>query len=546
MRNLIFVMLFACFSSAVNAQATDLMKKGLEYIQNENYAEAQKFFEGVFAKDPKNALAQYYLGQIAYKLEDYTMAESAFRKGLTANSKCAECQIGLAKLNLDGGKAAEVDKAMESLAKSNKKNASIVAMIGEVFLNSKNANAAKAVDFLTRARDINPKDASIWGRLGDAFKLKGDSGSAMSAYESAISKDPNNVEVIMKMAGIWANSGQRDLAIQKLESAIKLAPNYAPAYKLIYELYTKAGKRMVAIPYIQKYITLAGDDVKAKERLVKFLIYDAKDYDGGIEAGKKLLATNPNEYTMYRWLAWAYGEKENYEESYQNSKKFFAEVAKDNSRKTFISDYEYYAKAAMKTDSIDPSRKEEAMAAYKKVIEFEPKKAEEIWGGLAKASYEKKDYPTALKYYELKNSIKPYSFSELYSLGYIYWQMKDYKNTQVMLDKALGMNKDMPIYYLNLLAKSADYQETNADLRVGLASPYYTKLIEVAKADPVTNKRTLKDAYVYFGAMAYQNKDLAGALAQYESAALVDPADTKIQNNITALKEALKAATGGK
>jgi hypothetical protein len=60
---------------------------------------------------------------------------------------------------------------------------------------------------------------------------------------------------------------------------------------------------------LEKYIQLTGTDIDAKVRLVKFLTFQAKDYERAILEGEKILLTNPDQYTVHRWLAWSYAEK---------------------------------------------------------------------------------------------------------------------------------------------------------------------------------------------------------------------------------------------
>ena len=92
---------------------------------------------------------------------------------------------------------------------------------------------------------------------------------------------------------------------------MKLNTDYAPAYKDLYELYIRERKFDKVVPLLDKYVTLVGNDIDAKVRLVKFLCFQAKGCDRAISEGQKLLTTNPEQYTLYRWLAWSYGEKKN-------------------------------------------------------------------------------------------------------------------------------------------------------------------------------------------------------------------------------------------
>ena len=54
------------------------------------------------------------------------------------------------------------------------------AMAGEAYLKSKNPRAKEALELLGKARDIDPKIAKYWIRLGDAYFLNNDLGNAMT------------------------------------------------------------------------------------------------------------------------------------------------------------------------------------------------------------------------------------------------------------------------------------------------------------------------------------------------------------------------------
>jgi tetratricopeptide (TPR) repeat protein len=528
------------------AQQANPNAQGITLIENENYTEAQKFFEGLIAKDPKNGAAHYYIGQIKYILEDFSGASDAYNKGLVANNKCIECQIGISKILLDNGKNLEAEKNLENLAKSNKKNASILSMIGEAFLYNKKTNAEKAVDYLTRSRDTDPKIASTWLKMGDAFKLKGDNGSAMTSYETAAVKDPKNLEAVMKQAQIWANTNELNLAVKKLEEAIALSPEYAPAHKLLYELYMrqmiKSGARDANFfntklkPTLQTYIRLAGNDSKAKERLVKFLAFTAKDYDGAIEEGKKLVASNPEEYTAHRWLAWSYGEKEMWEDCYQSSKNLIQEAGKKPAeRQLYESDYEYYAKAALNTAKANPDREAEGFKIYEKVFQTNPSKAEEVYSNFAKKAYAEKDYTRAIPFYLKKDGIKALTANEMYNLAFAYFSTKDYANAEKYYVKYSELNPTNAYSYY-MAARAANFQETG-DVVTGKAKNHYSKYIEVEK-DVTTdrNKKQLGSAYDYLGGLLYSQGDKPNAIMMYEKWLLIDPTNVNAQNQLNALK----------
>lgn len=528
----LIISMFVMMIWAVSTMAQDATKEGIKYIANENYGEATKIFENL-AKDPKNATAHFYLGKIKYLLEDYAGAEASYNKGLAISSKCAECSIGLAQLMLDNGKSLEATKALDGIYKSNKKNAAMIAMIGDAFLYSKKPDAAKAIEYLKLSRDLDPKVGSTWAHLGDAYILAGSNGEAMTAYEVAVEKDKTNVEAYISMAKIWKNSGQKPLAIETLERALTIDPNFAPAYKDLIELYISSKKYEPVVGLLDKYTVLAGSDVQAKVRLVKFLCYQAKDYERAIIEGEKVIKTNPEEYTLNRWLAWSYFETGKFEESYQSSVKLFKALDQDKTRKVFEEDYDYLARAAMKT-----GRFQEAEDAYAKFLNYNPDKKLEVYGLFAKSYYDSLKYTKAIYYYGKKDSIAPLNNTDLYFLGLSQYKNTNYKESDSTFSRIL--QKDST-YATGWLYRARANDKLDPEKVNFLAMPYYKKFVEVVMAsekDREKNKRGLLEAYNYLSYHAVQTEDNMAAISYYESILLLDPANENAKTNIEILKAA--------
>src|SRR5688572_11545592 len=107
MKKILFAFFLSSFFFTGNAQT---LQEGIKHLENENYAQALNIFNAICKSDPKNAEVYFYIGEVHYRLEDYTEAEKSYRKGIATNSQCAECNIGLGKLELDKGNLTEADK----------------------------------------------------------------------------------------------------------------------------------------------------------------------------------------------------------------------------------------------------------------------------------------------------------------------------------------------------------------------------------------------------------------------------------------------------
>lgn len=506
------------------------LEEGIKLLENENYNTALQVFSKLNATDPKNPLYPYYIGEVHYALENYNAAETSYNAGLSISSKCDECKIGLGKLFLDKGNNAEARKQFETALKGNSKNHRIIAMVGDAWLYGKNAYPAEAIEYLTKARDLDPKVARYWIHLGDAFYAKRDLGAAMTSYETAVEKDKNDPETYVKMARIWGASKKYDLGIEKLQTAINIKSDYALAYKELYEQLIKNKNFSKVLPVLEKYVSLTGSDVDAKVRLVKFLCFQAKDYERAIAEGTKLLTDHPNQYTLHRWLAWSYGELDKSQESYDQSILLLKAIQEDTSKRpVFESDYEYLAKAALKLKKL-----EEAESNYLKVIELNSNRKAEVFILLAKGYYDNKNYSKAVSYYTQKHEISGLNNTEEYYLGLSRFYLGEYGLADSSFMKLLELT---PQYGQGWLMRARCNTALDSGQVLGLAKPFYEKYAEIASVDAERNKKQLIESYKYLGAFHVQHDNLILALEYFEKIYALDPADKDAADAIKILKK---------
>ena len=528
MKKLVFAAVLVFVALAADAQVPSF-KEGLKQLVNENYSAAMNTFSAIAKNDPKNGTIYYYIGEVYYQSEDFVEAEKSYKKGLSINPQCAECKVGLGKLLLDQGKTLEADEHFQSAVRLDKKNPEIYALIGEAYLRTKKPNANKAVEYMSIARDMDPSVARYWSSLGDAYKLAGNNGEAMTSYEDAIRKDPLNTAAYISMARIWKAAKQDSLAIPLLLKAIELSPNDAQPYKDLIELYIKNGQYDKVTPLLEKYVTLTGDDVDAKVRLVKFLTFQAKDYDRAIEVGENLLLTNPDQYTLHRWLAWAYAEKGDFEHSYDHSNQLFEALEKNKERATYPSDYDYWGKAAFKLGKLD-----DAAHIYRKYLELEPSRSQEIYGMLAKGYFDIKNYEQAAAYYVRKSAEKPLSVADNYYLGLSYFYIDQNLKADSVFVRVLEVTPDYAPGWM-MRARVGNRLDT-AEVKTYMPKIPYENYIKYAAADPVKNKKNLIEAYKYLGWYWIQQEDTDTARGYYEKVLELDPADKETSDNIALLK----------
>lgn len=535
MKKLIFAFAFLSCATLVRTQVPS-MEVGMKQLQNENYNAAMNTFTAIAKSDPKNSAIYYYIGEVNYHEENYDAAEKAYNKGLEINSNCAECKVGLGKLMLDQKNIEASEEYFISASRLGKKDDKIMALIGEAYLSSQNPNGNKAVDFLSRARDINPKVASYWALLGDAYMMIGNNGEAMTAFETAVVKDPTTTSAYVSMGRIWSAAKQDDLAIEQLEKAIELSPNDALPYKNLIEIYIRENQYDKVTPLLEKYSSLAGDDVDAKVRLIKFLTFQAKDYDRAIIKGEELIRTNPDQYTVYRWLAWSYAEKEMWQPSYDNSKKLFDAIGMKKGRTVFPSDYDYWGKAAFNLGKMD-----EAWHIYKKYLELVPERSQEILDHFAKTYYKEKDYEKSIKFYHLKGDDKPLSITDNYYLGLAYYYADEDLKADSVFIKILEASPDYAQGWMMRakIGKQLDRVDSS-EVKVFYSKIPFEKYIELSAANPdndTTIQKNLIEAYEYLAQYWIHQEEYDKALEYYEKILVLDAEHERALENSKIIKQ---------
>ncbi len=508
------------------------IKEGLALLDNDNVPAARKVFQIILQKNPKDAGAWYYLGEMAYHDEKSDSAAWFYNKAREANPDSYFAHVGNGTIQLDKNMKSEADKSFGKAlrAAGDKEKAFVHSLIGEAYLTSRFPNYDKAIQAFTEARDLDTKNAKAFVQLGDAYLAKGQVGDALSSYELASNKDKNNPEILMKIARAYYKNNISDVATEQLEGVIQLFPDYAPAYKDLYQIYFAKGQFSKVTPLLEKYVSLVGNDVEQRARLVKFLTFQAKDYKRAIQEAYTVLEQDPHYYPMHRWLAWAYFEEGDFQKSFEMSGLFFKHAG---NRPIYASDYEYYAKAASKIGNV-----EAAVTNYKKVLELDSTRTE-VHDFIAKAYYENKNWQEAEKAYVTKIASGKTTNQDWYYLGMAQYQ----QNKNAEADSTFAkLTEKQPTYATGWMMRARANNRLDPDRVNYLAKPFYEKYIELASADPEKYKKQLVEAYNFIGYYASQHEDLPGAIVWYEKSVALDPAN---EEAVGALKQ-LKEITGGK
>ena len=434
-------------------------------------------------------------------------------------------------------KPADLDKQMKDFYKKNKKNPENLAAFGRAFYEAK--DTARARVYAEYALDAvkNHQYAPAFILLGDLKALSDDGGAAAQYYEMATYADPKNPDGYYKYAAVYRKLSPSS-AVAKLNELRTQRPDIAVdalAGRIYYmsndfdkalASYDKADKNLMEERDLSDYAMAA---------------FFKQKYQKSLDIAKFGLTKKPRHAAFNRLAFFNDTELKNYDEALMYADRLFNQ---SDSAKFSYYDYTYYGNALSGAKQHD-----KAIAMYKKALEQEDMDNKAKRAGvikqLSEAYQQQEDYPNAIKHYEdyLKNIDKA-TANDVAALASMHMQhggsLQDAEAKKAAFQKADAVYGDLAAKYENAqeyayFMRARVNAQMDPDSKLGLAKPYYEKLIELieprAEKD-ATERARIIESYRYMIAYNFIVKeDKAQAKAYAEKLIQIDP-DNEIAKQV--------------
>jgi tetratricopeptide (TPR) repeat protein len=513
-------------ATAATAQNVASAQKAIEL---ERYNEARGLLRG--ASSPE---ANFELGRLYQMRELPDSAAYYFNRagGATPIGMIAEGRALLAQ-----GKNAEADAKFEAAAKATKnKDAKVLTMIAQAYGESNVKDINKPLTYVKTAEALSKgkDDAALMVARGDIY-LHTDQGGgeAMSSFDRAIAANPNYTEAYYKKGILNVRSRNGADAKTYLDKAIAINPQYAPAYKELAEMYFSSGQYDKAVSTFQQYSGMAEKSAHTDAEYASFL-YLSKKYPESLVEVNKVLAVEPNNFTMNRLKAFDLYETADYPGALAAMDQFLKIAPAD---KVLPEDNAYRSKILLKMgkggDAIDVLQKSVATTT-------DPAKKNEALHDLFTAYNTQKDYPNAIK--TLKQIMAtPYGdLADQFRLGSAYSNTKQYTQADSVYNIIITAK---PTYVPAYLARAEANFGLDPESTKGTAKPYYEKYLEMASADPAKYKGGIIESNNYLGYYNLKKGDKAAATPYYQKVLELDPANTDATNAMKIIKGVQRTTT---
>ena len=163
---------------------------GHEYVDNENFTEANNCFRKALSYDERQVNAWWGLGNIQLKEQNYIEAIKLFKKCLNINSHSAVLHFYLGTAYLQNK---DIKNALANLINAQKldnKNPMIQYQIANIYMSQ--GRNDEALEILKNLEENMPKEAPIYISIGKIYKSKQDYKKALDYFNKAIDLDPKD------------------------------------------------------------------------------------------------------------------------------------------------------------------------------------------------------------------------------------------------------------------------------------------------------------------------------------------------------------------
>ncbi|MCC6721685.1 MAG: tetratricopeptide repeat protein [Bacteroidia bacterium] len=485
------------------------LKETIRMAENERFESAKESFRKLVKTESNKAIVYYYYGETFFNQELYDSADIMYKNGILADSNYALNYVGKGKVLWNGNSQNPAEKYFnKAISMTKSKNALIIMKVAENYIYAKNKNIPYAKELLTKALKLEPKNPEIHILIGDALLEENqmDGSAPIKKYSEAAELDKTIAKPILRIGKLYYRAKNPTEALKWYKEAIKIDSTFAPAYIVMGELYLMAGFNKQALEQYKKYLTL-NNDREARNRFAQILWVN-KLYEDAINEIKVIQQYDSSSLYIYRVLGYSYSEvgdkfpPDGFSKGLYAINKFFTMASEINGFKFLSSDYSAKGKLLSKNmkDSL-------ALIELFKAIELDSTNTD-LYSDIGLTYYKQKKYTDAIIYINKKITSGKPTINDYTYLGLSYYLTKQYQ----MADSAFKTVTNISPNNFNAQKfRAKSNAMLDPDTKLGLAKPFYEKVVELILAKPENiekNKKDLIESYEYLAYYNYINKDL--------------------------------------
>jgi len=282
-------------------------------LRKKDFDRARQSAEALMKIEPRSADGYLLRAEALLGKGDSLAADLALQQTIQMAPNDARGYASLANLRAAEKKYPEAEKYFQLALSKDPRSAQ--ALTGLVKLRLLDKQPGKAMALVQEQIAKVPDDSAFYQLLGQLQASEKDLTAAKQSLEKATQVDPNNSDAVLQLAQIQVVTGAAEQGIATYQQAIQKNPRDVRAYLLLGMLQESQGNWQAAQPNYQKVLDIQSDNPLAANNLA----YSMLDHGGNVDVALSLAQTArrglPDSASTEDTLAWAYIQKENYQQA---------------------------------------------------------------------------------------------------------------------------------------------------------------------------------------------------------------------------------------
>jgi superkiller protein 3 len=359
-------------------------------------------------------------------------AAAAFQKALELDAKLVQARVGLALAHLDQNKAADAVTEAKKATDQAPNSGEAWAVLGLATL-AQNSNAwNEAIQHAQQGAFLEPRSPAVQVAVGKIFEAAGNLDQAAVAYGKATDVDPKYVPAQAALVQVLVRRGNLDQALAAAQKLVAAAPQSAEGQLQLGAILLRKEDYAGAADALEKATKLNPQSAEAFALLGTAYQYDHQPADA-LTAYTRAVELAPNNINYHVTHGLLLGVNEQYQPA-------IAELQKVVNAPGYH-DVAGWVNLGWVDRNAEPPRTEEAINAYKKALEIDPKSVPAALG-LGWAFARSRLWDQAIASFKHAMELDPKVAPEAYNgMGWAYFFKKDIPQARANLDKALAAGR---------------------------------------------------------------------------------------------------------
>jgi eukaryotic-like serine/threonine-protein kinase len=199
----------------------------LFYLSHGRHKDALQYLDKLIALNPEGFASWNDLGAVYYKLDDHDKAKRALKRSIEIDPNYA-AYSNLGTLYYMSNQYDDAARTYERALELDNHDYQVWVNLASSYQwvpdqhSKAESTFRRAIEMAERERKINPHDPQLLSNLAQCYAALGESTAALPLIEEALSRAPENLDILLRAGAVYEQLGRRELALECIGSALKL------------------------------------------------------------------------------------------------------------------------------------------------------------------------------------------------------------------------------------------------------------------------------------------------------------------------------------